>query len=156
MEANFMNIKLIASLWLHLRFLNNQGLLTHWSRAMHICVNNLTIIDSDNSLSPGRFHAIIWTRAGLLLIGPIGTNFSEISIEHYTLSFKQTHLEMSSGKWLPFCLGLNVFIQQFLFHRNSSFITASNSVAIRCSVPWIMKRNKALAATSVLLCYIYI
>ena len=33
--------------------------LTHWGRATHICVGNLTIIGSDNGLSPGRRQAII-------------------------------------------------------------------------------------------------
>ena len=55
--------------------------LTHWGGVMHICVNKLTIIGSDNGLSPGRRQAIIWTNAGILLIGPLGTNFSEILIE---------------------------------------------------------------------------
>ena len=43
-----------------------------------ICVCNLTIIGSDNCLSPGRRHAIIWTDAGILLIGPSKTDFNEI------------------------------------------------------------------------------
>ena len=55
--------------------------LTHWGRVTHICVSKLTIIGSDNGLSPDRRQAIIWTNAGLLLIGPSGTNFSEILIE---------------------------------------------------------------------------
>ena len=55
--------------------------LTHWGRVTHICVKKLTIIGSDNVLSPGRRKAIIWTNAGILLIGPLGTNFSEILIE---------------------------------------------------------------------------
>ena len=33
--------------------------LTHWGRVTHICVGNLTIIGSDNGLSPGRRQAII-------------------------------------------------------------------------------------------------
>ena len=33
-------------------------------------------IASDNGLSPGRRQAIIWSNAVILLIGPIGTNFS--------------------------------------------------------------------------------
>ena len=37
----------------------------------HICVSKLTIIGSDNGLSPDRRQAIIWTNAGLLLIGPL-------------------------------------------------------------------------------------
>ena len=34
-------------------------ILTHWSRVTHICVSKITIISSDNGLSPGRCHAII-------------------------------------------------------------------------------------------------
>ena len=76
----------------------------------HICVSNITIIGSDNGVSPGRRQAIIWTNAGILLIGPLGTNFKEILIKIYTFSFKKMNLKMSSGKRRPFCLGLNVFI----------------------------------------------
>ena len=80
-----------------------QGIvLTHWGRAMHICVGYLTIIGSDNGLSHGRRQTIIWTIAGILLIGPLGTNFSEISIGIQTFSFKKMHLKMSSAKWRPF------------------------------------------------------
>ena len=82
--------------------------LTHWGRATHICVDKLTIISSDNGLSPGRRQAIIWTNAGILLIGSSGTNFSEILIEILTFSFKKMRLKVSSAKWRPFCLGLNV------------------------------------------------
>ena len=74
----------------------------------HICVGKLTIIGSDNGLSPDRRQAIIWTNAGLLLIGPLGTNFSEILIEILTFSFKKMHLKVSSAKRRPFCPGLNV------------------------------------------------
>ena len=84
--------------------------LTHWGRATHICVGELTSIGSDNGLSPGRRQAIIWTNAGILLIGPLGTNSNEIFIEIHIFSFKKIHLKMSSGKWRPFCLGLNVLI----------------------------------------------
>ena len=76
--------------------------LTHWGRATHICIGKLTIIGSDNGLSPGRRHAIIWTIAGVLLIGPLGTNFSEILIGTETFSFKEMHLKMASVKWRPF------------------------------------------------------
>ena len=47
----------------------------------HICVSKLTIIGSNEGLSPDQCQAIIWTNAGLLLIRPLGTNFSEILIE---------------------------------------------------------------------------
>ena len=76
--------------------------LTHWGRVTHICVSKLTIIGSDNGLSPGRRQAIIWTNAGILLTGPLGTNFSEILIKIHTFSLKKMHLKMSSGKWQPF------------------------------------------------------
>ena len=79
-------------------------MLTHWGRVTHICVGKLTIIGSDNGLSPGRLQAIIRTNAGILLIGTSGTNFREILSEIHTFSFKK----MSSGKWRPFCLGLHV------------------------------------------------
>ena len=38
----------------------------------------MTIIVSENGLSPGRRQAIIWNNAGILLIGPLGTNFTGI------------------------------------------------------------------------------
>ena len=83
---------------------------THWGRAMHICVGKLTTIGSDNGLSPGRRQAIIWTIAGILLFGPLGTNFSEILTGIQTFSFKKMHLKTSSAKWRPSCLGLNVLM----------------------------------------------
>ena len=79
----------------------------------YICVDNLTIIVSDNGLSPGQRQAIIWTNVGILLIETLGTNFSEILIEIITFSVKKMHLKMSSGKWRPFCLGLNVLKNPF-------------------------------------------
>ena len=92
--------------------LNWLVVLTHWGRVTHICVGKLTIIGSDNGLSPGRRQAIIWTNYGILLIWPLGTNFTEILIEIYTFSFKKMHLKMLSGKCRPFCLGLNVLINR--------------------------------------------
>ena len=46
----------------------------------------------------------------MLSIGPLGTNFNEISIGIQTFSFKKMHFKMASAKWRPFCLGLNVLI----------------------------------------------
>ena len=69
----------------------------------------LTIIGTDNGLSPGRRQAITWTYAGSLLMRHFGTNFSETLIGIQTFSFKKMHLKLSSAKWRPFCLGLNVF-----------------------------------------------
>ena len=76
----------------------------------HICVGKLTIVGSDNGLSPGRRQAIIWINAGILLIWPLGKNLSEIYIEIFTFSLKKMRLKVSSAKWRQFCLGLNVLI----------------------------------------------
>ena len=84
--------------------------LTHWGRVTHICVSKLTIISSDNGLSPGRRQAIIWTNAGILLIRTLGTNFSEILGEIHSFSLSKMHMKMSSAKWRLFGLGLNELI----------------------------------------------
>ena len=92
----------------------------------HICVVKQTTIGSDNGLSPGRRQVIILTNAGILLIGSLGTNLSQILIGIQAFSFKKMHLKMSSAKWRPFCLGLNVLtvnpvdvIRQQLHRRES-------------------------------------
>ena len=85
-------------------------ILTHWGRVTHICVGKLTIIGSDNGLTPERLQAIIWTNAGILLTGPLGTNFSEILIDIQTFSLKKIRLKMSSAKCCSFRLGLNVLM----------------------------------------------
>ena len=102
-------------------------MLTHWGRATHICVGKLTTIGSDNSLSPGRRQAIIWTNARILLIGPWGTNFSEILIKIYAFLFTKMHLKMSSGKWRPLCLGLDVLTHGGRDKMAAIFQTASSN-----------------------------
>ena len=57
----------------------------------------------------------------MLLIRTIGKNFSEISTEIYTFSFKKMHLKMSSGKWRPFCLSLNVLMLQSTYEYIDAF-----------------------------------
>ena len=46
--------------------------------------------------------------AKILLIGPLGTYFSEILNEIDKYAFKKMHLNLSSAKWQTSCLGLNV------------------------------------------------
>ena len=88
--------------------------LTHWGQVTYIyiylymCVSKVTIIGSDNGLSPCRHQTIIWTNAVILLIATLGTDFHVTVIENCTLMFKKMHLKLSSGDWRPFCLGLNV------------------------------------------------
>ena len=86
----------------------------------HICVIKLTVIGSGNGLAPGRCQAIIWTRAGILLIRASGTNFSDIR----TFSFTKMHLKMSA-KWQPFCPGVDEPEQKWspfddIFRHNKS------------------------------------
>ena len=68
---------------------------------------------SDTGLLPNWRHAIIWSNAGILIIGPLGTNFSEILNEVITFSFTKMRLKMSSDKLRPFCLGLNVLTNTY-------------------------------------------
>ena len=93
----------------------------HWGRVTHICISELPIIGSDNGLSPGRRHAIIWTNAGILLIRTLGTNFSENLIEILTFSFTKIRLNVSSAKRRPFCLGLNVLSHGKITADTSAF-----------------------------------
>ena len=96
----------------------------------HICVGKLAIISSDNGLSPGRRQAIIWTNAGILLIWPVGTNFSDNLIGIQPFSFKKIYLKMSSGKWRPLCLGLNVLTTGYNEKRKTSRRKVVCSVAV--------------------------
>ena len=98
--------------------------LTHWGRVTHICVGNLTIVGSDNGLSPGRRQAITWTNVGIWLIGPLGTNFCEMLIEIHAFSFKKIHMKMSSGNWRPFCLGLNV-LTMYITDKSTNGVVAT-------------------------------
>ena len=59
----------------------------------NICVGNLTIIGSNNGLSPGLRQAIIWTNAGILLIGPIETNFNEIFNQNSNIFIQENVFE---------------------------------------------------------------
>ena len=108
--------------------------LTHRGRVTHIRVGNLTIIVSDNGLSPGRRQAIIWTNARMLLIEPLVTIFSEILIAIQTFLFQKMHLKMSSVKWRPFFLGINVFRldNALMFTWTYNLLVIPTSLIWRC------------------------
>ena len=108
--------------------------LTHWGRVMHICVGNLTIIGSDNDLSPGRRQAIIWTNDVILWFRPLGTNFSEILIEFLTFWFKKMRLNVSFAKWRPFCLGLNVL--NFSRDLKYQHVSPAQYEFVLVHIPW--------------------
>ena len=118
--------------------------LTHWGWVMHICINNLIIIGSDNGLLPGRRQAIIWTNAGILLIGPLGTNFSEILIEILKFLLKEKIcIKMSSVKWRPFCLGLNLLTHWGLVLKVNKHQWAGSS--------WPMKMIQWMISTIIMI-----
>ena len=106
--------------WVQIHPTNN-AILTHWGRVTHICVGNLTIIGSDNGLSPERPQAIIWTKAGILLIGPLGKlqwNFnrnSNIFIEENT--FENVVCEMLFISSWPQCVKENRHLKKKLAQK---------------------------------------
>ena len=106
--------------------------LTHWGIVTHICVSKRTIIGSDNGLSPSRHQAIIWTIAGILLIGPLGTNFSEIFIEEN--AFENVVCEMAF-----ICLGLNV-LRSYLF-QYTRLVKPAKQVGMSKSIIWFVFKN---------------
>ena len=73
----------------------------------YICVSKLTNIGSDNGLAPTRRQATIWTNAGILLIGPWGTNLWNRNWNSY-IFIQEMHVNIMSGKLHSFCRGLNL------------------------------------------------
>ena len=73
-------------------------------------LSQLTSIGSDNSLSPGRRQAIIWTNAGILLIRPLGTSFNEILIKTnifiHENAFESVVCKMASILSRPQCVNM--------------------------------------------------
>ena len=64
---------------------------------MHICVSKLNIIDSNNGLAPDRQQAIFRNQFWDISIWPLGTTFSEMSLEIHTFSFNKMDVKMSSA-----------------------------------------------------------
>ena len=64
-----------------------------------------------HDISQKLLHLLV-TNAEILLIGPCGTNFSEILIENLTFPLKM-RLKASSAKWLLFCLCVKSYMGSF-------------------------------------------
>ena len=62
----------------------------HW---WEINVMILSSVCASQGIISSRRQAIIWTNAGILLIGPLGTNFNEILIKIHKFSFKKIHFK---------------------------------------------------------------
>ena len=107
----------------------------------HICVNNLTIIGPDNGLSPGRHQAIIWTNAGMLLIGPEKQTsmkfYSEFIHFHSRKSISKCRLEKGGhfvsasmcfkGNWRGLHPAMNTMVTpawvRQIFNKNRNIVT---------------------------------
>ena len=87
--------------WLY--FCVNQLIEAEW----RISVGKLTTIGWDSGLLPGRRQAIISTNAGLLSIGPFGTNFNpNTKLSIHENGFENIVCEMAailpSGRWIKY------------------------------------------------------
>ena len=85
------------------------------------------------SKAPSHYLNQCW----MLLIWPLGTNFSEILIRIQTFSFKKMHLRVLSEKWCPFCLSLNDCL---IFIMGNSYTGRIPSLCWNGSLPamWIL------------------
>ena len=110
--------------------------LTHRCRVTHICVRNLTIIGSDNGLSPGQRQAIIWINAGILLIEPFWNNL-QWNINHNSNIFIQENAlenvicEMASMLSRPQCVKTHA---EWRHRRHSSF----SDRPFKVNFPWVL------------------
>ena len=118
--------------------------LAHWGWVTRICVGELTIIGSDNGLSPGPHQTIIWTSARIWLIWPLGTNFSKISIimimvktllcvtpgQHY-LACRVVSDEKTSPLWsiMILCIGGSVHYEVIKYLGHNSCFLATLAVS---------------------------
>ena len=93
----------------------------HWGQVMQICISKLTITGSDHGTQDQR-QTMIWTSDGIISTGPLGTDICENIIGIHIFPFTQIHFKMSSEKWRPFCLGLNVLKARHSFAFSHIFI----------------------------------
>ena len=115
-RSNFLSYALPSYIW-PCRIESTVSQLTEDEWRIYASVN-CTSFGSDNGLSPGRRQAIIWPNAGMLLIWPLGTKFSEKCIWK------------SSRKWRPFCRVFNVLSSCRLFKYFMSTLPCNNPITI--------------------------
>ena len=87
------------------------SMLTHRGRVTHIGVGNLAIIGSDNGLSPGRRQAIISTNAGVFFYLTLRDKLQWNINGNWCIFIREMYSKMSSVKYRPSYLGLNVLRQ---------------------------------------------
>ena len=112
-----------------------QYALTNWGRVTHIWVGKLTIIGSDNGLSPSRRQAIIWTNTDILSIGPLGTNFCEILIGIFIQenAFENIVWKMAAISSRPQCVYRDLkwwYVFSMFYHKHSLHIIVWRTVLV--------------------------
>ena len=89
---------------------------------------------------------------GILLIGPLWTNFNEILIKIHEFSFKKLRLKMSSAKYPPFRLGLNLLnikVKEYMTLPAISYIPMERAEGI---IPVGTRHNNNVIMTSKRIC----
>ena len=124
-------------------FILSSMCLTHLPLVPHICISGSGQHASDNGLSPIRHQAIIWTNAGLLSIGPLGTNFSEILIKIQNFSFTKMHVKRSSAKWQPFCPWGEELSVDISFYSEPSGSTMNGGSRYKKNKTWLILTHQA-------------
>ena len=80
--------------------------LTHWGRVTHICGGNLTIIGSDNGLSPSHYLNHCWNIVNWTPRNKLHWNFNRNS----NIFIQENSLQNVACEMASICLGLNVLI----------------------------------------------
>ena len=105
--------------------------LNHCGWVTHFCISKLTIIGSDNGLSPGRHQAIIWTNAGISLLWTFGTNI----------------IHFYSRKCIWKCRLRNGRMDELVSERKQAWYSWSNTVIFVCDqatgIPWTVWKHYA-------------
>ena len=112
---------------------------------MHICVSKLTIICSENGLSPGQCQAVIWTIDGILLIWPLCANLSEKFIEienlHSWNTFESDVCKMSAilsqRPWWMWVIQLLPNHNKTLISIVFFFVSYFHHGKERCCIIWL-------------------
>ena len=82
--------------------------LTHWGLVMHICHQPRPSLVQIMACRLFGAKPLSKPMLGYCELNSLRTNFSEILIKIQNFSLRKIHLKISSVKWRPYCLGLNV------------------------------------------------
>ena len=115
---------------------------------MHTCVGKLTMVSSDNGLSPGRRQAIICTNAGILLIGLLRKKLQWSFNRNWNIFSQENARQKCSAKWRLFRLGLNFLSSSWkpfpcnvLLLPSASSFCASKMIMFWLSIMTLLNRN---------------